>query len=179
MDPARISAAVLAATDVPRRRAFWVPAASVLLLDFLTKRLALQALPRVLALPVFGDWFELRLVHNLAGPFGISLGAASRWIFAGIAAGALVVLYRVSQKGSSTSPFRMEALGLVAGGAAGNLIDRLLSARGVVDFFQLYLGSLRWPTFNVADMAISLGAVALAVSFLLEGKQRPRPEDHS
>src|SRR5258705_2211813 len=60
--------------------------------------------------------------------------------------------------------FRQLALGLVAGGAAGNLIDRIRSARGVVDFLDVGIGAYRWPTFNVADIAVSCGAIALAIS---------------
>src|SRR6266496_3785368 len=53
--------------------------------------------------------------------------------------------------------FRQLALGLVAGGAAGNLVDRVRSSRGVVDFLDLGVGALRWPTFNVADIDVSCG----------------------
>jgi signal peptidase II len=63
--------------------------------------------------------------------------------------------------------FRLLALGLVAGGAAGNMIDRIRSAQGVADFFDLGLAAARFPTFNVADMGVSAGAVLLAVSFWL------------
>jgi signal peptidase II len=54
------------------------------------------------------------------------------------------------------------ALALVCAGAVGNLIDRIRSAKGVVDFIDVGVGDLRWPTFNVADMAVSVGAFLLA-----------------
>src|SRR5260370_10447988 len=66
--------------------------------------------------------------------------------------------------------FRLLALALVCAGAVGNVLDRLRSAQGVVDFVDVGLGSARWPTFNVADSAITVGAIALAVSLWLEGR---------
>jgi signal peptidase II len=65
--------------------------------------------------------------------------------------------------------FRLFALSLVLAGAFGNLIDRVRWDRGVVDFIgPINLGFMDWPIFNVADMAISCGAVALAISFWME-----------
>jgi signal peptidase II len=84
---------------------------------------------------------------------------------------------------SRTSPlgdsFRQLALGLVAGGAAGNLIDRIRSERGVVDFLDVGIGALRWPTFNVADIAVSCGAIALVISMWREDSRRAEPESAS
>jgi signal peptidase II len=67
---------------------------------------------------------------------------------------------------------RLFVLGLLVAGAIGNVVDRLRSAQGVVDFIEVGVGSYRWPTFNVADSAITVGAIALAVSLWLEGRQR-------
>jgi signal peptidase II len=53
----------------------------------------------------------------------------------------------------------------------GNVVDRIRSAQGVVDFVDVGIGAARWPTFNVADSAITIGAIALAVSLWLEGRQ--------
>jgi signal peptidase II len=64
----------------------------------------------------------------------------------------------------------------VAGGAAGNLVDRIRSPRGVVDFLDIGIGTLRWPTFNVADIAVSCGAVALAISLWIEDSRQARHE---
>jgi signal peptidase II len=84
---------------------------------------------------------------------------------------------------SQTSPlgdsFRQLALGLVTGGAAGNLIDRIRSQRGVVDFLDVGIGALRWPTFNVADIAVSCGAIALVISMWREDSRRAEPESAS
>ena len=66
------------------------------------------------------------------------------------------------------------SLALVCGGALGNLIDRLRSSLGVVDFLDVGVGDARWPTFNVADMAVSVGAFLLAI--VLWAEERPTPE---
>jgi signal peptidase II len=73
----------------------------------------------------------------------------------------------------STRPgdrLRLLALALVCGGATGNLVDRIRSPEGVVDFLDVGVGDWRWPTFNVADSAITVGAIALAILLWLEGR---------
>ena len=70
----------------------------------------------------------------------------------------------------------MALCGLVAGGAAGNLLDRVRSAQGVVDFIDVGIGTHRWPTFNIADMGVSCGAIVLAISLWLEDARRSRAE---
>ena len=67
----------------------------------------------------------------------------------------------------------------ILGGAAGNLIDRIRSERGVVDFLDVGIGALRWPTFNVADIAVSCGAIALVISMWREDARRAEPESAS
>ncbi len=60
----------------------------------------------------------------------------------------------------------------MSGGAVGNLVDRVRCSQGVVDFLDLGVGSWRWPTFNVADIAVSCGAIALAISLWREDARR-------
>jgi signal peptidase II len=82
---------------------------------------------------------------------------------------ALTLLSFLLVKTNPGDRFRLLALSLVFSGALGNLIDRLRWSRGVVDFIgPINLGFMDWPIFNVADMAISCGAVALAISFWVE-----------
>jgi signal peptidase II len=107
------------------------------------------------------------------------VGPYSRWIFFTVALIAVFVLARMSRGSPPADRFRHFALGLVAGGAAGNLIDRVRSARGVVDFLDVGVGALRWPTFNVADIAVSCGAIALAISLWREDARRAEAESVS
>jgi len=157
------------------RRVFWTAAAATVVLDLITKIVAEAVLLRTPGVAVLGDWFQLRLVYNQGAAFGLHLGPYSRWIFLTVAIVAVVVLRRMSRTGPPGDWFRQLALGLVAGGAAGNLIDRIRSTRGVVDFLDVGIGALRWPTFNVADIAVSCGAIALVVSMWREDVRQPEP----
>jgi signal peptidase II len=157
------------------RRIFWLAAGLVIVLDLITKIVAEATLLRTPGVSVLGDWFQLRLVYNQGAAFGLHLGPYSRWIFLVVAVVAVVVLRRMSRTSPVGDWFRQLALGLVAGGAAGNLIDRIRSTRGVVDFLDVGVGSLRWPTFNVADIAVSCGAIALVVSMWREDARQPGP----
>lgn len=154
------------------RRLYWSAGLAVLAADLLTKNLAERFLLRSAGREVFGDWFQLRLVYNPGAAFGLDLGPMSRWIFMGVAVVAVIALFRMSLAAARGDWFRQLALGLVSSGALGNLIDRIRSSQGVVDFLDLGLGQWRWPTFNVADMAVSCGAIALAISLWREDARR-------
>ena len=141
---------------------FWGVAASVLLADAFTKILAVDRLtPAYLPRPVIGDGVRLTLVYNPGAAFGLHLGAQSRWIFVVLTLVALTVLWRLYLDTPLAHHLRTLALALVAGGAMGNLLDRLKSARGVVDFIDVGVGAWRWPTFNLADIAVTSGAILL------------------
>jgi signal peptidase II len=112
---------------------------------------------------VFGEWFRFALVYNPGAAFGLNLGPYSRWIFMGLTCGALVILGKLYQQTESSDLRRVLAISLVAAGAVGNVIDRIRSEFGVVDFIDIGFGAHRWPTFNVADIAVSSGAVLLAI----------------
>jgi signal peptidase II len=167
------AAAVPADTAGPERWLFWAAMALTVTLDFVTKVIAEATLLRT-SISVVGDWFRLRLVHNPGAAFGLHVGPYSRWVFFAVALVAVFVLARMSRTSPAGDRFRQLALGLVAGGAAGNLIDRIRSSRGVVDFLDVGIGVHRWPTFNVADIAVSCGAVALAISLWREDARRAR-----
>jgi signal peptidase II len=159
------------------RRLFWGTAAAVVVSDFATKLLAEALLARRLPLAVIGEWVQLRLVYNRGAAFGLDLGEYSRWIFFGLAIVALVVLGSMVRSTRPGDRFRLLALALVCGGAAGNLVDRIRSARGVVDFVDIGIGDWRWPTFNVADSAITVGAIALALTLWQEGRAQQRTKE--
>jgi signal peptidase II len=156
--------------DGARRPLFWAVGASVVVLDQCAKWLAVEYLTRM-PVPIFGDWFLLRLVYNPGAAFGISAGQHSRIVFTVLALIALVVLGLMVRESTRAQTARLVALGLVCGGAVGNLIDRFRSPRGVVDFLDVWIGSYHWPTFNVADMGVSTGAILLALVLWREGRQ--------
>src|SRR6266850_2550306 len=116
------------------RSLFWGTAGAVVVSDFITKMLAESLLARRLPLALLGDVVQLRLVYNQGAAFGLDVGENSRWVFFGLAIVALGSMVRSTRAGDW---FRLLALSLVCGGAAGNLIDRIRSAQGVVDFVDI------------------------------------------
>jgi signal peptidase II len=137
----------------------------LLIADCTTKNLAVERLsPAHVPHDVLGDWLRLTLTYNAGGVMGLSLGPYSRIGFAALAVAALAVLvhFRRTAPGTATGP--TVGLALVMAGAAGNLLDRLRSARGVIDFIDVGIGSLRFWTFNIADACLTTGAVLLALA---------------
>ena len=161
------------------RRLFWFTAAGIVVADIVTKLLAESLLSAVRPLQLIGDYVQLRLVFNKCAAFGLCLGAPtySRWIFLGLAIVALFVLRSMVRSARPGDRIRLLSLALVCAGAVGNVIDRLRSGQGVVDFMDVGIGATRWPTFNVADSAITVGAIALAVSLWLEGRAQERAKE--
>jgi signal peptidase II len=142
---------------------FWSVGLTVVILDAATKLLAVAFLsPQRMQHAVIGDALRWTLVYNPGAAFGLHLGEHSRWIFTLLTLGALAILWRLYTHSRAGDRLRALAIALVAGGAVGNLVDRLRSPLGVVDFIDAGLGDARWPTFNVADMAVSTGAFLLA-----------------
>ena len=154
---------------------FWPLVLVVVVVDIVTKAIAVETLqPRGIPHPVFGEWFRWTLVYNPGAAFGLHLGQYSRWIFLVLTLGALVILWRLYRTTEPGDSRRAVAIGLVVAGAVGNLIDRVRSPMGVVDFIDIGFGDYRWPTFNVADMAVSTGAFLLA--WVLWGEEQREAE---
>ena len=160
----------MASTAEKRRFAALVGA--VLVLDLVTKFLAEARLPRYREVPILGDVFQLQLVYNTGAAFGLHIGDASRWFFTILTVVALAVLAVMVRHTKSGDALRYYSIAAIMAGATGNLIDRLRSSQGVVDFLLFSVGSFRWPNFNVADMAVSCGAVALALALWNEDRRR-------
>ena len=156
----------------PAGRARWVPvvAAAVVALDQWTKSLALDGLADG---PVDLFWtLRLKLSFNSGAAFGLGQGLAPLLV-----AAAVVILggLALMSRRVTTLPSAL-ALGAVVGGAVGNLTDRLLRDHGgaVVDFIDFQW----WPVFNVADAAITCGAVFLVIrSSRPEGASEGAPAD--
>ena len=144
--------------------------------DLVSKVLAEQYLtPRYVPHRVIGDVVRFTLAYNPGAAFSMSLGQYSRLIFGVFAVIALVVLwrlYRMTGAGARAGDrLRVFALGLAWGGAAGNLLDRFRSPQGVVDFIDIGVGDVRFWTFNVADSAVTIGALVLAWSLSREERE--------
>ncbi|MCD5397724.1 signal peptidase II [candidate division NPL-UPA2 bacterium] len=112
--------------------------------------------------------FQLTLVHNPGGAFGLLRGAGP--LFFIIASVLTIILLLLFWKSFSAKDFGGRlSLGLIIGGASGNLIDRLRFGH-VIDFFDLSLRGYHWPVFNFADMGISIGVIILCYKILKSEK---------
>ncbi len=149
---------------------------TVVVLDFVTKMWAMNTLTFGYPVPVIGEFFRLTYTHNPGAAFGINIGEHSRVFFLILSLVALVVLGLIYRSTPASDRLRLLAVALVSGGAIGNIIDRFRFEAGVVDFLDVGLGTHRWPIFNVADMAVSIGAVLLLISFYFEEKDGDEPE---
>ncbi len=169
-------------TPLPPRRLwlFAVIAAVVLVVDIATKVAAVATLTGEPAVRLLGGSVYLVLYRNPGAAFSLATGLT--WVLTLVAVGVVVVILRVAGRLRSTG--WAVALGLLLGGALGNLGDRLFRAPGplqghVVDFISLFApdGSV-WPVFNVADASICVGAALLVLLAIrgreLDGTRRPR-----
>ncbi len=140
----------------------------VLALDQLSKYLVSSQLSLHQSIPLIPSVFSLTLVHNRGAAFGILKGHL--WLLIAVTLGAIALLVTTLRQRRLREKMTLTtwALCLILSGAAGNLIDRLLHGY-VIDFFDLHV----WPVFNVADSAISVGAVLLSWS-LFRGRNTQR-----
>jgi signal peptidase II len=139
----------------------------VIVLDQWSKWLAEARLSYAIPEPVFA-WFNLTLHYNQGAAFSFlsDAGGWQRWFFTALAlvvGGVIVVWIRQLQPGQR---LLAAALALVLGGALGNLIDRLRLGH-VVDFISVHYRDWYFPTFNIADAAISVGAAMIILDSLL------------
>lgn len=143
-------------------------AAIVLVLDQVTKAWLTSFLAPGQSVDVVGDL--IRLVHsrNFGGLFGFFQGQALPFALVSMVVVALIVLYHARAGGST---YQSITLGLLLGGALGNLTDRVRLGH-VVDFVDAGFGDLRWYTFNVADAAISFAILLLLAAAVWPGVTR-------
>jgi signal peptidase II len=165
-----------AATPSPMRK-YWIFLAVFLLslaADQGTKIWARASLaPRHEPMVVIDGFFDLRYSENPGSAFGLFRGVpGARWLLLGIGVGAMVVVGTLLRKLKPDQMRVAAELGLLAGGALGNIIDRV--AKGVVtDFVVWKYHTHEWPTFNVADAALVVGVLALILDMKSDEKKPP------
>ncbi len=126
---------------------------------------------------VFSDFFNLTYLTNNGAAFSILAGQPALWrqiFFIGAAGVALVFIVMAQRSFGRNSKLYTLALALIAGGAIGNLIDRIRFGF-VVDFLDVYVGNYHWPAFNIADSAITVGVIFFIFkNLVLERKMSER-----
>jgi signal peptidase II len=170
------------------RRGYFALAAGVLVLDQITKLLAHQYLRDSAAVEIIPNFFSLSYSLNPGGLFGSfrDWGGPVRFVLLTllpVVAMVLIATYLARTKALDRPT--LLGLGLILGGAGGNLIDRLIRGE-VIDFLDVYVapsrladwlvarfGTAHWPTFNIADSSIVIGASLLLLSILRPQRTRP------
>jgi signal peptidase II len=149
----------------PKARWFWPLALALLVTDCATKRAVEERLDVGVPRPVVGETVRFTLSYNTAAAMGFQLGGERRrLVLSALTIAALLVLGVLYHRTRPADRLRVIGVALVAGGALGNLLDRLRSASGVVDFIDVGVRDVRFWTFNVADMGITIGAVLLMLA---------------
>jgi len=130
-------------------------------LDQAAKLAALHWLSFGQPVTVIPGFFDLVLVYNTGSAFSAFAGwAHARWLFVAISLAAVGLAIWLAGGRMGRHKAARVALGLIAGGALGNLIDRIFIGK-VVDFIDWHVGGLHWPVFNFADAGITVGAICL------------------
>jgi signal peptidase II len=145
----------------------------VLVLDVSTKLLVQANFHLYQQVDLVGEYLRLTYIYNPGAAFGIHLGQYSREIFLVLSVVALAALLAMYWYTPVADRVRLMSIALICGGAIGNLIDRIRSEAGVVDFIDVGVGTIRWPVFNIADMAVTTGAIILALSLWREEQRSP------
>ncbi len=135
---------------------------------FVAKRMELGQ-----SIPVLGNFFRITFIRNAGGAFGIFLGGGWFYLLASILA--IILSFFYLRKMSAGHLWSRISLALILGGALGNLIDRVRYGM-VIDFLDFGIGRLRWPVFNLADAAVTVG-VAVFLLLMFQKKAEDRGQD--
>lgn len=135
------------------------------LADQLTKAWASSTLSGQPSMDVIGHWLRFTYVQNKGAAFGILSG--QKWFFVLLTIAAIIFLLVMLRRYHHVHPIYILAMGLILGGAVGNLIDRVRFG-SVVDFIQVdFIEALHFPVFNVADIGVTVGIFTLALLLFL------------
>jgi signal peptidase II len=148
----------------------------VILLDQATKILTKHYMMLHDSKDVLGDFLRYTYIENPGMAFGISIGNKTLFTIFSIIASVVIFIYLLKTRGDQK--YVKLALSFILGGAVGNLIDRILYG-SVVDFVDVGIGELRWPVFNVADAAVTVGMIILIAIILFEKKTTENLEEAS
>jgi len=152
-----------------RNAIIWLAVSAVIVvLDLWTKQIATASLELYRPVEVT-SWLNMTLAHNYGAAFSFlsDAGGWQRWFFTILASIVTVVLFVWLLRLPKEEKLTGLSLGLVIGGAIGNLVDRINNGY-VVDFIDVYARGWHWPAFNIADSAITCGVVLLLIDAALQ-----------
>lgn len=146
-------------------------AVAVLVIDQITKLMVIAWIPFQARIPLVDDLLALTHVRNTGAAFGLFSDAPVAPVRVGlviVSVLAVGLIWAYAREGWH-EPRIVVAFGFILGGALGNLIDRVRLSY-VVDFVDVHWGRYHWPSFNVADMAITVGAISLFIAMARHGE---------
>ncbi len=156
--------------------AYFLVLVAVLVVDQATKHWVITSFGLYEVRTVVPGFFNLTYVTNSGAAFSLFANVASPWrhyFFFGVGGVAIIGLTVYYFRYCRGNWLYLVTFACVVGGAAGNLIDRVRYGF-VIDFLDVYVGNAHWPTFNVADSAICVGAALFVLGTILESKKEPR-----
>jgi signal peptidase II len=160
------------------KKSYWIfslVAVAVVILDQVTKYIVNTSMLLHDSMPIINGLFNFTYVKNPGAAFGFLAGAPPFFrsvFFIGVTVAAIMLILYYIRKTKTEEPLLTASFSLIMGGAVGNLIDRVRFGE-VIDFLDLYIGPHHWPAFNIADSAISVGAILLIYD-MIHRKDRMR-----
>lgn len=142
----------------------------VVVIDQVTKSIVAIKMAYGQSIPIIGDYLRITFVTNPNALFGISLGERFPYPLLTSAVAIVIAILIITEK----SPFLSSAYGVILGGAIGNLIDRLRLGE-VIDFIDTGVKNYRWPIFNLADTAVTIGIILMLWFTLIEKRKENTP----
>ncbi len=144
-----------------------------LLFDQVTKALAVSRLVPGIPFEIIPGFLQFTLSRNRGMVFGFLAGVdfpGKEWALAGVALGSLLLICWLVIREGDVGPWTTIPLAGIVAGGVGNVVDRLRFG-SVVDFIDVYAGTWHWPTFNIADSAITVGILCMLFGFFREAKR--------
>jgi signal peptidase II len=145
-------------------------ALTIIVLDLITKALILKNVPLYKTISVIPGFFNITHIQNPGGAFGF-MANQGRILFLFVSAIAIGFIFYFYKTTPAKDKWLTTALSLIFGGAIGNLIDRIRFGQ-VVDFLDFYIQDLHWPSFNVADSAITIGITIFIFQILFKSEDK-------
>jgi signal peptidase II len=152
---------------------FILPALIVIILDQVSKQIFWQVGQNF---DLIDNFLRITLVRNSGAAFGMFQGGRIFLIISSVLASVFLIF--IADRMTMEEKARRIFLGMILGGALGNLVDRIYPGH-VIDFIDMGIGSHRWPVYNLADAAVTIGGTLLILGFARSREHKQQPEEQS
>jgi signal peptidase II len=169
-----MSSEVIAARTNTMKLWYLIIAALVMFLDQFTKYWVSVKLREGDEIDIIRGFLKLSYTENPGIAFGMLNNGNVKWLLVAVSVAAIIVVVYYMRRTPVSNTLLLWSLALLAAGICGNLIDRFRLGR-VIDFILLYYRDYRWPVFNIADTAITIGAALMAIELFLSPQAERTP----